>query len=29
VVYLIHWMAERYLGKDLAAQMKESAMKGY
>jgi uncharacterized integral membrane protein (TIGR00697 family) len=29
VVYLIHWFAEKYLGKQLAAQMKESAMKGY
>lgn len=29
VVYLIHWMAERYLGKELAAGMKKSAMKGY
>ena len=29
VVYLIHWMAEKYLGKELAAQMKQSAMKGY
>jgi uncharacterized integral membrane protein (TIGR00697 family) len=28
-VYLIHWFAEKYLGKELAAQMKESAMKGY
>lgn len=29
VVYLIHWIAERYLGRELATQMKESAMKGY
>jgi len=29
VVYLIHWMAEKYLGRDLALQMKLSAMKGY
>lgn len=29
VVYLIHWMAEKYLGKELASQMKQSAMKGY
>jgi queuosine precursor transporter len=29
VVYLIHWAAEKYLGKELAIQMKESAMKGY
>lgn len=29
VVYLIHWMAEKYLGRELAAQMKQSAMKGY
>lgn len=29
VVYLIHWIAEKYLGRELAAQMKESAMKGY
>lgn len=29
VVYLIHWIAEKYLGKDLAAQMKQSAMRGY
>lgn len=29
VVYLIHWLAEQYLGKDLAAAMKKSAMKGY
>jgi len=29
VVYLIHWMAEKYLGRDLALQMKQSAMKGY
>lgn len=29
VVYFIHWLAERYLGRELAAQMKQSAMKGY
>jgi queuosine precursor transporter len=29
VVYLIHWMAEKYLGRELAFQMKQSAMKGY
>lgn len=29
VIYLIHGFAERYLGRDLAAQMKQSAMKGY
>lgn len=29
VVYLIHWLAEKYLGKQLANDMKESAMKGY
>jgi hypothetical protein len=29
VVYLIHWLAEKYLGKELAFQMKQSAMKGY
>ena len=29
VVYMIHWLVERYLGKDLAAEMKASAMKGY
>src|SRR5687767_2024461 len=29
VVYLIHWLAEKYLGKNLAAQMKQSAMRGY
>ncbi|MEP7258328.1 MAG: queuosine precursor transporter [Flavitalea sp.] len=29
VVYGIHWLAERYLGKQLAHDMKESAMKGY
>lgn len=28
-VYGIHWFAERYLGKQLAHDMKESAMKGY
>jgi queuosine precursor transporter len=28
-VYLIHWFAEKYLGKELAHQMKQSAMKGY
>ncbi len=28
-VYFIHWLSERYLGKELAANMKESAMKGY
>lgn len=28
-VYIIHWMAERYLGKELAANMKQAAMKGY
>ncbi|MBO9571481.1 MAG: queuosine precursor transporter [Chitinophagaceae bacterium] len=28
-VYLVHWFAERYLGKELAAQMKAAAMKGY
>ena len=29
VVYLIHWIAERYLGKEMAKQMKTSAMTGY
>jgi uncharacterized integral membrane protein (TIGR00697 family) len=29
LVYIIHWFAERYLGKELAANMKESAMEGY
>jgi queuosine precursor transporter len=29
VVYLIHWMAEKYLGRELAFQMKQSALKGY
>jgi hypothetical protein len=29
VVYLIHWMVEKYLGKELATQMKTNAMKGY
>lgn len=29
VVYLIHWLAEKYLGRELAAQMKKSAMTGY
>ena len=29
VVYLIHWMVERYLGKELAFKMKSQAMKGY
>jgi len=28
-VYLIHWLAERYLGKQLASEMKQSALKGY
>ena len=28
VVYLIHWLAERYLGKELAWNMKQAAMKG-
>jgi queuosine precursor transporter len=28
VVYLIHWFCEKYLGKELAADMKQSAMKG-
>jgi uncharacterized integral membrane protein (TIGR00697 family) len=29
VVYLIHWLVEKYLGRDLASEMKKSAMKGY
>jgi queuosine precursor transporter len=29
VVYLIHWVVENYLGRTLAADMKNSAMKGY
>lgn len=29
VVYLIHWAAEKYLGRELASQMKQAAMKGY
>ena len=29
VVYLIHWLAEKYLGRELASEMKKSAMKGY
>ena len=28
-VYIIHWAAEKYLGKELATEMKKSAMKGY
>lgn len=28
VIYLVHWFCERYLGKDVAAEMKLSAMKG-
>ena len=29
VVYFIHWMVERYLGKQLASDMKKAAMRGY
>ena len=29
VVYLVHWLAERYLGREVAAEMKRSAMTGY
>ena len=29
VVYIIHWLVEKYLGKELASEMKTSAMKGY
>jgi queuosine precursor transporter len=29
VVYLIHWMAEKYLGRELALKMKQAAMKAY
>jgi uncharacterized integral membrane protein (TIGR00697 family) len=29
VIYLIHGLAERYLGKEQAANMKQAAMKGY
>lgn len=29
VVYGLHWLAERYLGKQLASEMKQTAMKGY
>ena len=29
VVYLVHWLAEKYLGKQLASAMKESALKGH
>lgn len=29
VVYLIHWAAEKYLGKEQAANMKKAAMTGY
>ena len=29
VVYLIHWVAERYLGREKAAEMKVAALKGY
>lgn len=29
VVYMIHWLAEKYLGAQLAAEMKKTAMKGY
>jgi uncharacterized integral membrane protein (TIGR00697 family) len=29
VVYGLHWFAERYLGRELAAEMKKSALKGY
>jgi queuosine precursor transporter len=28
VIYLIHWVCESYLGKDLAGEMKKSAMTG-
>ncbi len=27
VIYLVHWLCERYLGKELAAEMKVSAMR--
>jgi len=27
-IYIIHWFVEKYLGKDLAKNMKEAAMKG-
>ena len=29
VIYLIHWMSEKFLGKTTAAEMKKSAMSGY
>ena len=29
IVYLIHWWAEKYLGRQLATEMKQAAMKGY
>ncbi len=29
IVYFIHWLAEKYLGKETAAAMKLSALKGY
>jgi len=28
VIYLVHWMVERYLGHEKATEMKEAAMKG-
>ena len=29
LVYLLHWLAERYLGKETAFNMKQAALKGY
>lgn len=29
MIYLIHWMAEKFLGRELAAGMKKSALQGY
>jgi hypothetical protein len=29
VIYLIHWLAERFLGSKLASDMKRTALTGY
>jgi uncharacterized integral membrane protein (TIGR00697 family) len=28
-IYLIHWLAEKFLGKEMATEMKKSALQGY
>jgi hypothetical protein len=29
LIYLIHWLVERFLGRETAQEMKQAALKGF